>query len=264
MQADYRFDSTKLPAVHPVGFGQQICSAGFSVSVPRPYWMIHFILSGTGTLTTGGRTYHLLPMQMFIIRPHKAHTYTASLQTPWRYAWILFDADGPLPKILDTDVITAPAAAPLFESLAEIAAFSTGQKEALAAKIWELFSTLMRQAEQTQYAANPYVTRAKQYIADNFSKHIKISDVAKHLGLDRSYFSFVFRRETGLSPQDFLTEFRLERAAQYLVSENAGVTAAAEYAGYGDIVNFSRMFKKHFGISPSKYRETVLADKTDF
>ncbi|MBQ9429887.1 MAG: helix-turn-helix domain-containing protein [Clostridia bacterium] len=264
MTEEYRLHEKKLPGLNPLGFGQQNCPPGFSVSVPRPYYMIHFVFSGAGTLTTGGRVYPIGPMQMFILPPHKIHTYTADAQNPWRYAWILFEADCPLPPILQADVVSAPACAPLFASLSDVAAYSCGQTEALAAKIWELFSLLLRQTAEQPFALNPYVTRAKQYIADRFAEKIKVADVAKYLGLDRSYFSALFRKETGLCPQDFLTGYKLERAAHYLVTENARVAAAAEYAGYGDLVNFSRMFKKHFGISPSKYRETLLASETNF
>lgn len=258
-QEEYRFCEKRLAGLNPIGYGQQRCPAGFSVSVPRPYWMLHFVISGKGTFSTGNMTYNVGPSQIFIAHPHQTHTYKADLKEPWHYVWVLFDSEIQMPEILGTDVFAAPTAGKIFSEILETTGLEAGKEEYLAGKIWELMSLLIRLERGKQIRINPYVTKAKQYIEQNYMHGIKVTDIAKELNLDRSYFSTVFKRQTGISPQQYLSEFRLEQAAKMLVTDGGSVAAAAYLAGYNDIVNFSRMFKKHFGTAPSHYREMILA-----
>lgn len=259
MQEEYRLREKKLAGLNPIGYGQQKCPPGFTVGVPRPYWMLHFVLSGKGTFSTGNMTYSVGPSQIFVVHPHQTHTYRSDPKDPWHYIWVLFDSEIQMPGILSTDVFAAPTAGKIFSEMLETTAFETGKEEFLAGKIWELMSLLLRLESGKQIRVNPYISKAKQYIEQNYMRGIKVTDIAKELNLDRSYFSTVFKQQTGISPQQYLSEFRLEQAAKMLVTDDGSVAAAAYLAGYNDIVNFSRMFKKHFGTAPSRYREMILA-----
>ena len=58
---------------------------------------------------------------------------------------------------------------------------------------------------------------------------------------------------TGKSPNDFIRIFRLERAAELLTAEGLNVTEVADRVGFSDPKYFSSCFRRHFGVSPSKY-----------
>lgn len=256
---DYRFDAVRLPGLSPVACGTEQCAPGFSVAAPRPYYLLHFVLSGRGTFSTGGKTYAVLPSQIFVVRPHRPHVYTADCAEPWRYLWVSFYSDVELPALLESDVFTAPSLRGLFTDTLSAARDEPGAREAVAGKLWMLFSVLLRMQTTHNMRCNPYVTAAKRYIDENYMKPIGVADIARMLNLDRSYFSTVFRRETGTSPKQYLSGVRLEHAAHLLAVEGESVTAAAEHAGYGDSMNFSRHFKAHFGISPSRYSALIDA-----
>ena len=255
---EYRISSDKKSGLVPITWGQQKCEGGFSVSVPRPYWLLHYVVSGSGTFETGNTTYSVSPSQIFVIHPHQTHKYTADNSNPWHYMWIAFQSDVEVPAILGTDVFFAPTAGKVFLDALSAAKLEYGRDEFLISKLWELFSILMQLHGDVAELQNPYVTAAKDYIAHNYDKCIKISDIAKSLSLDRTYFSTLFKSQTGMSPQEYLTEFRLERAAELLMKKQFSVAQIADKSGYSDIVNFSRMFKKHFGTAPSKYRDMIL------
>ena len=53
---EYRFDDMRLPGISPVCCGTEQCEPGFSVGATRPYWMLHFVVSGKGSFSTGGVT----------------------------------------------------------------------------------------------------------------------------------------------------------------------------------------------------------------
>lgn len=255
---EYRISSKKLPGLNPITWGQQQCESDFSVDVLRPYWLLHYVVKGHGTFEKGSAVYKVSPSQIFVIRPHETHIYTADAQDPWHYIWIAFDSDIDMPHILGTDVFSAPAAGRVFEDFLAASKLSYGKEEFLASKLWELLSILIRLENGSSQRLNPYITKAKEYVSKNFSHGIKVADIARELKLDRTYFSTVFRKETGMSPKQYLEKYSLERAAEMLVNTEMPVAQAAYASGYRDTVNFSRMFKKHFGTAPSKYRDTIL------
>lgn len=258
MKEEYRLSDKRLPGLNPVTFGKEACSRGFAVDVIRPYWLLHYVTAGKGTLKVDNRVYNVGPSQLFIVHPHEAHCYTADMQEPWQYMWVAFEIDVPMPAILENSVITAPIAGRLFTDCMNAAQMRSGREEYLSGKLWELVSLFLRM-ESDGNKGNPYVTLAKEYIEERYMHGIKITDIAKHVNLDRSYFSTIFKAETGISPQEYLSKCRLEQAAELLMQGEMAVTAIADAVGYNDIVNFSRMFKKHFGVPPSRYKEYLLA-----
>lgn len=256
---EYRFDDMRLPGISPVCCGTEQCEPGFSVGATRPYWMLHFVVSGKGSFSTGGVIYDVMPSQIFVVRPHRPHVYTADKTDPWHYIWLNFYCDIDLPALLDADVLTAPSLGSLFSDCLDAAREEPGARETVTSLLWTLFAALIRMQATHSTRQNPYVTAAKRYIEENYAKPILVADIARALNLERSYFSTVFRRETGTSPKQYLAVVRMEHAAHLLSVDGESVAAAASRAGYGDCMNFSRRFKAHFGVSPSKYR-ALIAD----
>lgn len=263
IREEYRVTAKKLPGLNPITWGQQQCEGGFSVDVLRPYWLLHYVVRGHGTFEKGGAKYTVSPSQIFVIRPHETHKYTADMDDPWHYMWIAFESDVEMPHILNSDVFSAPAAGSIFTDLLTAAKLECGKEEFLAAKLWELMSLFLRLECGLSERQNLYVKKAKEYIAANFADGIKVADIAKDLKLDRTYFSTVFKTETGMSPKQYLEKYCLERAAELLVGTESTVAQAAYASGYSDLVNFSRMFKKHFGVAPSKYRDMILTTENE-
>lgn len=256
---EIRFDQKRLPGINPVGFGRERCAPGYSVDFTRSYWMLHFVISGKGTYTNEHGTSEVMPSQIFVVHPHRVHCYTADRDDPWEYMWVLFDGDFSCPSLLESDVITAPAASKIFSDIVATDRDAPGAEEYVCAKIWELMSLLMRMEHKSENKQNAYVEAAKAYIMENYSKPIMVSDIAKDLSLDRTYFSALFKGETGISPKQYLVKYRLEKAAELLMS-NCAVSETAFAVGYSDNVNFSRMFKQHFGVSPMRYKEKLLQE----
>ena len=83
---------------------------------------------------------------------------------------------------------------------------------------------------------------------------IHVNDIAVRLNLDRRYLSRLFKENTGQSIQDYLTQVRLDEAANYL-QQGYSVSETAAFCGYENVTNFSRMFKKYHGVSPAKIKQ---------
>lgn len=74
------------------------------------------------------------------------------------------------------------------------------------------------------------------------------------LHVSAAYFSTVFKKETGKSFINYLTDYRMEKALRLLMEEEEKTYIIAEAVGYADPNYFSYAFKKKFGMSPSKYK----------
>lgn len=98
---------------------------------------------------------------------------------------------------------------------------------------------------------NRAVLDAIFYISQNFDRTIGVADVAAAAGLERSYFSRLFKKETGIACEKWLNDFRMEKAAKLLKSGRLNVAETARSSGFSDQFYFSRAFKKHFGVPPS-------------
>ena len=78
------------------------------------------------------------------------------------------------------------------------------------------------------------------------------------MGVSNSYFSSVFKKEVGKSFVTYLTDYRMEIAAGLIMDTNEKSYKIAEMVGYTDANYFSYVFKKKYGVSPSKYRNEKL------
>lgn len=101
---------------------------------------------------------------------------------------------------------------------------------------------------------------AEEYMRNNFSNGITIEDVSKYLSIDRRYLYKLFKKYSGISPKQYLSNIKIAHACDLLLNSDISVTDIAEKVGYSDSLQFSAFFKKQTGISPKKYRNTNQAN----
>jgi AraC-like DNA-binding protein len=96
------------------------------------------------------------------------------------------------------------------------------------------------------------VEKVISYMTENFNRRITLNELAEYARICPSYLGRIFKRITGRSTVDYLIEIRINRAKN-LLRDGFSVSEASRLVGFNDIYYFSRAFKKHVGISPSKY-----------
>ena len=99
------------------------------------------------------------------------------------------------------------------------------------------------------------IFRAMNFIRNNFNKGIALEDVSNEVGLNASYFSKLFKNETGESYTDYLNRVRVEGSKQLLSQSNFSLVDIAQLVGFNDQSYFTKMFKKVEGVSPGKFRK---------
>ncbi|MFC4320467.1 response regulator transcription factor [Litchfieldia salsa] len=101
------------------------------------------------------------------------------------------------------------------------------------------------------------ITKAIKYVDDNLSNHLSLNDVAKHVHLNSSYLSVLFKEQVNMTFSEYVTRSRLQLAKQLLINTDKTITNIAEEAGYGTSKYFIKLFKEHEGLTPSKYRKLI-------
>jgi len=110
------------------------------------------------------------------------------------------------------------------------------------------------QPEISEEATNDFVDKATSLILEHLSESdFTIDSLCREMAMSRTLFYVKLKSYTGKSPQDFMRIIRLERAAAML-RNGRNVTDAATLTGFDNPKYFSTVFKKYFGVSPSKYQ----------
>lgn len=101
---------------------------------------------------------------------------------------------------------------------------------------------------------NLFVQKAADYIKLNYSEKISIKEIADQLYLSPNYLSELFKKHTGKTISEYLTDYRLEKACQLLDHAEYRVGDVSRMVGIHDGRYFSNMFKKKYGMTPTEYR----------
>lgn len=119
------------------------------------------------------------------------------------------------------------------------------------AVLHEVFSSCLNRAQGQRGAI---IERARTYIHQHYMKPLSLPLLAEQHGLNAKAFSYLFHKHTGIFPIQYVIQYRMKRAEELLATSNEAVTIKeiAASVGYEDALYFSRLYKKHFGLPPSK------------
>lgn len=236
----------------------------------RDHYLIHYILSGKGRFDSGKRRYTLTAGDGFLVVPGVISSYQADHNEPWEYCWVGFngadarrlvnetglseeqplfhyDKDSAIENMLN-DIYTATGPSP------------SNEAQMTAALLRFLAAMMVLNGDQncrkdTGYA---YVQRSIQFIDFNYSREdLNITQIAANAGVSRSHLYRLFLQHTDMTPNEYLTKYRINKAANLLKNENLSVGEAAYSTGFSDQLYFSRVFRKLKGMPPSKFAETA-------
>ena len=249
MQRDFLFVNRNFKDLNPMLYGCQDCAPGhsFGPSV-RTYTIIHYVERGKGTLYKYGREYPVRAGEAFVILPHEVTTYTADTDDPWTYRWIGFDGDLSLEVSKLSPVIKVannafPHLTPEDADEPEMISYR------LAAQLFAFYGEIFSGNKH----GNHYVRKVIDYINSSYMREVRVEEIADSLSLDRRYLSRLFKQRTGMTIQEYLINVRMEAACRQL-SAGGSVTDASVLCGYSDVCNFSKMFKRMYGVSPKNWR----------
>ena len=129
--------------------------------------------------------------------------------------------------------------------------------DSLSYKLVEIMNQFIDSIFSFQSEKNADVMyKAMQYIHQNYAEKITLENVADVVGLSASYFSKVFKKETGTNFNAYLNMLRIEKSKKLLMYEDIRLVSIASMVGYEDQSYFTRVFKRLTGSSPNQYRKS--------
>ncbi len=101
------------------------------------------------------------------------------------------------------------------------------------------------------------ILKSVRYLNEHLAEEIYLEEIANEAGMSRFHFCRIFKDHVGLTPMQFLTVTRIERAKVLLRKEGATIASVIYKVGFNDISEFNRQFKKMTGLTPSEFRKSL-------
>lgn len=121
------------------------------------------------------------------------------------------------------------------------------------AELMNIYGSNLKESKEKS-VQQKYIDAAVRYIETNYPLDITVDGIAAHVGLTRSYLFKLFRDYFGMSVSDYIIHVRMRAACDFLQQSDVQVKTVAASVGY-EPYNFSKMFKKIMGISPTEYQQ---------
>ncbi len=262
-----------------------LCSCGYSKCEPlhsfgpavRPYYLIHCVLRGKGRYCIGDTQYSLEAGQGFLIEPNVLTFYQADADKPWEYLWVGFSGTNVKEYLLDLGLNNEQLAfrneymTELKQAIVGMMKHATGSITSQYERqsfLYSFFAILSRNSNlpvlQEQEGENIHVKHAVEFVRNNYFSGIKVADIAKYACVDRTYLYELFRKYLKVSPQEYLTNYRMSRAAELLTLTDLTMGEIALSCGYQSAFSFGKVFKAKRGITPARYREKNRSEKREY
>ena len=112
---------------------------------------------------------------------------------------------------------------------------------------------IIMQIARSMETGNSHVRQLIKYVQNHFKEEITLQTTAEQLGVSSPYLGRLVQQELNISFNDYLNNFRIERAKELLIEGKLKVYEVAEEVGYASTEYFSRMFKKFVGLNPKDF-----------
>lgn len=258
----------------------------------RQNYIFHYVISGKGSFhssTSKKSTDSSVPWkdepsspytevcagEGFLIEPGSIHMYSADAEDPWHYMWIEFNgffASQYLKacNINNKDFIYRPkdytvhTSQQILTHLNAIFENPGASKTFILGHLHLFFDALASNAKTDTLALTPihwntagniYLDEAIRYITNYYPEIRSLEEISDFCKISKSHLGRLFREHFHTSLQNFLIQYRLQKAQELLATTNLPIYEIAAKVGYQSELNLLRAFKKQFGISPKDFRK---------
>ncbi len=228
-------------------------------------FLLMFIESGNMRIRTDDKMSIATAGQVVFLDCYAPHEYTAL--TGAHVLWIHFDgalARGYYNELTSRfgNVIMPSNPSRVKEFFHDIykgfAASNPQDETMLSLNIVSILTCLFHITDQSTSTGQSGIRKSISYISDNFTRQLSLEEIANEAALSPYYFIRAFKKETGVSPHQYLIETRISYAKYYLSSTQKPISEIAYSSGFNDDSAFCSTFKKRTGMTPKEYRNLRL------
>lgn len=233
-----------------------------------PCYTILYTYQGYGQLEYRGKTYHLGEGDGFFIDGRLPHHYHCAGDI-WNHA--IFVVNGPQLHELynqfaanERFLFTQPINGSLqtgLEKVLELYRIARPYRDwQISAILFDMLTQLLVSSVEDS-GRNVAMPKNLQflihYIENNYNKSLTLEHLSAFSGISRSHLSREFKKYTGYAPSDYIIQLRLDAARKLLGSTGMTAASVAYETGFHNLNNFTKLFKKNFGVTPGEYRKQL-------
>lgn len=207
--------------------------------------------------------------EVIVYRPWERQVYTYLCEQGTQVYWLHFTGQG-IPSLLRQSFLTGPTvrvgrlseARELFERMIHELQMQPYQYEMYLCSYFTLLLSCLSRHLMTQGGekrSREALNQVIETIHAHLYEEIPVESLAQSCRMSTSHFIHQFKEYTGFSPHTYQIRLRLERAKELMSSTTMNVSEIAFAVGYDNPLYFSRLFRRHTGMSPSEYRREVSA-----
>lgn len=255
---------TDSPTLCYVARDENLAPGATHGPVIRDVYIVECCTAGYGSVIINGKEFLVSPGDCYILLPGDTVMHTADKKDPRSGVWCALSGleIGRYLALAGIDSNNPYAPESAFEPVTNIIEqlLLIKQKQDMGAElyrtscIYNMISVLLDGVNNSDTDA--LINKTIGFIEAQHYKKLTVTDLANAVGLERSYFSTVFKQKTGLSPHEYINRFRIQKACIMLKQGMNSVAEIADAVGL-DPQNFSRIFKKEMGMSPLAYKKSV-------
>lgn len=259
-------------SVWAVRGGQSVTKPGYYAGLKlMDCYSLHLVTEGRLILREGDREIELEGGDLFCKYKGRSYTYFRDPDcVKMTLSWLAFDGPG-AEHLLgeagftpDQPYVRGQIDSALLAALTEL--FQLVRRSPAGSSLphaLELQSSLLRffarltetTMEHRRIPSMNWVRRSIQYIELHAAEGLSVEQLAELAGMNRNYFSTAFAEQVGLTPLQYMTKVRMDKAAELLDNTAVSVTEVAYSLGYANPFAFTRAFVKYTGMPPSAYRK---------
>lgn len=229
--------------------------------VIRDIYIVECCTDGYGSVVINGREFPVRPGSCFFLLPGDIVIHTTDKNTSRSGVWCAFDGLQAGRTLARAGITSEKPFAPQeayseicehVQLLAEMKNESDpGADMRRTAHIYAIFGALLRRASAAG-DKNLWIQKAVGIIEARYHMPITVKEIAGEVGLERSYFSTLFKEQTGITPHAYLNNLRVKKACTLMKQGKFTVAEIAAEVGL-DYRNFARLFKSITGSTPREY-----------
>jgi len=261
--------------------GYEDVAADFRVGPhTRDCYLIHYVLKGEGFFEANKKVFPVNAGDIFVIFPNEIISYYTDSKNPWSFYWFAFNGKRSM-EILSSagisrnlPVKTLIAHNFVVLHMENLIAAMNREFKMNSSYILSCLYLLLSDLEAARSAdtkiktkndkKNEYVQQAIYYIECNYFKDITVQIIADFVCLERTYFSKIFHKVTGKTPQRYILQYRLERATVLMSTTLLNLSQICKCVGIEEESYFSRAYKNMYAVTPKKQMELERKVHTGF
>ena len=242
----------------------------------RNHVSLHLVTSGKGILVIDQKTFRVGPGQIFITPCDTVCCYFPDREDAWEYFWITFKGskcvllcemmgltkEKPVYSPLNTEAI--------YRAFSELISLEKNYRYAINFFAFsKLFMIVCLINEERKISPELTVDQRETciqniigYIERNYSNRevLSLEAIANWIHLSPIYLNRLFKKFTGSSVHQYIINYRLSKAGELIAHSGLSFLQIAQITGWNDYVQFSKVFKKYYGVSPSHFKKSQRED----